>query len=62
MMHPSFGQEKWQYFKLASGARYPQSRCSMMKDKVFGRKRGQWVTERANCVIVTGQILAKMNR
>lgn len=40
--------------------RYPQSRCQMIKDKVFGRKRGQWATETVSYIIVTRQILAKV--
>lgn len=48
-------------FQAGIWHRYPQSRCRMIKDKVFGKKRGQWATETANYVIVTGRILAKMN-
>lgn len=32
----------------------------MIKDKVFGRKRGQWATETVSYIIVTRQILAKV--
>lgn len=32
----------------------------MVKDKVFGRKRGQRMTETVGYIIVTGQILDKM--
>lgn len=64
VMHPSLGQETWQHFRLTSGTRYPQhfflAIGQMIKDKVFDRKRGQWMTETVGSIIVTGQILDKM--
>ena len=32
----------------------------MITDKVFGRKRSQWMRETGSCIIVTVWILAKM--
>lgn len=64
VMHPSLGQKTWQHFRLTAGTRSPQhfflADGPVIKDKVFGRKGGQRMTETVGYIIATGQILDKM--